>query len=132
MRAAGRPLSTAELYRRVSEMRSVAGVVASKWPIVWLGRDLWGLADSDLGLAPDRIGSMDERVRARLEAAGTVRADELVAFAAEVWPEAKPVSATVIARWMRPRLRARIDEVGTGLTCEPVRPDHGETRATDN
>lgn len=132
MRAAGRPLSTAELYRRVSEVRSVAGIVASKWPIVWLGRDLWGLADRDLGLAPDRIGSMDERVRARLEAAGTVRADELVAFAVEVWPEAKPVAATVIARWMRPRLRARIDEVGTGLTCEPVRPEHGETRATDN
>lgn len=132
MRAAGRPLSTAELYRRVSEVRSVAGIVASKWPIVWLGRDVWGLADRDLGLAPDRIGSMDERVRARLEAAGTVRADELVAFAAEVWPEAKPVSATVIARWMRPRLRAHIGEEGTGLTRAPVESGHGERPATEN
>lgn len=121
MRAAGRPISSSELHRRVSEVRSVAGVVASKWPIVWLGRDLWGLADRDLGLATDRIGAMDQRVRARLDASGRVRAQELTDLVAAVWPEAKPIEPGVVARWMRPRVRAYFDEDGTGLSRERVR-----------
>lgn len=130
MQAAGRPLSTTELHRRVAEVRSVTGVVASKWPIVWLGRDLWGLADRDLGLEPDRIGAMDHRVRGRLNASGRVRAEELTAFVAEVWPDAKPIEPGVVARWMRPRVGAYFDEEETGLSRERVRTRRRESADT--